>query len=223
MQPHGLSSAGHSQSLSHWDWDPVFSQVIITWLVVLYGRSVGWKPQGRFADRILMLGAYLVCYAWWYPWQELLYQIQGYGLWDMRLGHKNTIGNEQCHAIPPRYSLSRSSQDLQQLHGYLAASDPSGGDPRGCHVLHAPPRHHLAPCFKGRRRRIYGPLHAALLGDARGRPAAAGQAAGLQRLKCQEAREKDTELNRFASRLGLRDQVPSVQELSHTIQAEPGD
>lgn len=59
--------------------------VLMTILVLRFSKYLQWKPQSIYAGRLLTLGAWLVCYAWWYPWQELLYQIQGYGLWQLNL------------------------------------------------------------------------------------------------------------------------------------------
>ncbi|CAK9015076.1 unnamed protein product [Durusdinium trenchii] len=59
--------------------------ILMTWLVMSLARKVQWQPQGVYAGRLLGLGSWLVCYAWWYPWQEVLYQIQGYGLWNLNL------------------------------------------------------------------------------------------------------------------------------------------
>ena len=60
--------------------------ILMTWLVMSLARKVQWQPQGVYAGRLLGLGSWLVCYAWWYPWQEVLYQIQGYGLWNLKIG-----------------------------------------------------------------------------------------------------------------------------------------
>ncbi|CAL1157947.1 unnamed protein product [Cladocopium goreaui] len=59
--------------------------VLMTILILRFAKYLQWKPQSIYAGRLLTLGTWLVCYAWWYPWQELLYQIQGYGLWELNL------------------------------------------------------------------------------------------------------------------------------------------
>lgn len=59
--------------------------VLMTCLVLRFAQYLQWNPQSIYAGRLLSLATWLVCYAWWYPWQELLYQIQGYGLWNLNL------------------------------------------------------------------------------------------------------------------------------------------
>jgi hypothetical protein len=64
--------------------------VLMTILILRFAKYLQWKPQSIYAGRLLTLGTWLVCYAWWYPWQELLYQIQGYGLWELNLKLRST-------------------------------------------------------------------------------------------------------------------------------------
>ena len=64
--------------------------VLMTMLILRLAKYLQWKPQSIYAGRLLTLGTWLVCYAWWYPWQELLYQIQGYGLWELNLKLRST-------------------------------------------------------------------------------------------------------------------------------------
>ena len=58
---------------------------LVTGFVMCLAERSTWHPERIVANRLLTLGSWLVCYAWWYSWQELLYQIQGFGLWRLGL------------------------------------------------------------------------------------------------------------------------------------------
>ena len=65
---------------------------LATCSVTCLAEKFTWHPERIVPNRLMTLGAWLVCYAWWYSWQELLYQIQGFGLWQ--LGMDSVL--EQC-------------------------------------------------------------------------------------------------------------------------------
>ncbi|OLP96844.1 hypothetical protein AK812_SmicGene20869 [Symbiodinium microadriaticum] len=56
---------------------------LLTCVVTYLADRSTWHPERVFPNRLQTLGAWLVCYAWWYSWQEVLYQIQGFGLWQL--------------------------------------------------------------------------------------------------------------------------------------------
>ncbi|CAE7195905.1 unnamed protein product [Symbiodinium sp. CCMP2592] len=56
---------------------------LVTLFVTYIAERSTWHPERVFPNRLQTLGAWLVCYAWWYSWQEVLYQIQGFGLWQL--------------------------------------------------------------------------------------------------------------------------------------------
>ena len=62
---------------------------LMTGIVICLAERSTWHPERIFSNRLLTLGSWLVCYAWWYSWQELLYQLQGFGLW--RLGLQTVV------------------------------------------------------------------------------------------------------------------------------------
>jgi len=60
--------------------------VILSSIVCAVSCIFRFRTQTQFQQWIFLMACYDVCYAWWYCWQETLYQIQGYGL-SMIDGH----------------------------------------------------------------------------------------------------------------------------------------
>merc|ERR1712176_923759 len=57
----------------------------ISTLVVFAGRRVSFKPKHKLLDWMFEVATWHVSYAWWYPWQEMLSRIQGFGLTSLQM------------------------------------------------------------------------------------------------------------------------------------------
>lgn len=72
---------------------------LVTLFVTYIAERSTLHPERVFPNRLQMLGAWLVCYAWWYSWQEVLYQIQGFGLWQLGMNSVLEQGLQVAIAI----------------------------------------------------------------------------------------------------------------------------
>mmetsp|Transcript_50994 Transcript_50994/g.114745 ORF Transcript_50994/g.114745 Transcript_50994/m.114745 type:complete len:556 (-) Transcript_50994:43-1710(-) len=62
----------------------------VTALIICICRCTRWKTPSVFAERIMQFCCWLACFAWWTPWQELLYQIQGLGFSSSKFDPRTT-------------------------------------------------------------------------------------------------------------------------------------
>ena len=84
-----------------------------------------FKPSTPFRQWLFRLCCWIVCYAWWYPVQEVAYLVQGYGLGDSQGAAWGKVGLTIAHNLLFTWLFARGFHRFVQQVGEEVT--PEGG------------------------------------------------------------------------------------------------